>query len=431
MNSPDVYGNSFFRSLRDGTFLLSLAFKNLTRHKRRTVITASSLAMGLMIYLLLNSLLTGIEVEGVRNLIWYETGAAQIQNSAYWDDRLFLPMDKDISSPGEIMNRLELAGFKTAQRTQFGGELIVSKDPYPESGFSRAIFTAVDPTKDADVYRIHETLVEGRWLKPGEEGVVLGNAMADQLGAHIGFPVTIKTRTRDGVWQTMDFPILGIFRSPNALVNRMHVYLDRSVADDYLYLGDSATFISVQRGDWEDVGSFEKALQAVIGPGLTVLTWKTLGSDFLGFIQSRSNITFIILFLVFIIAAVGVSNTMLLTILERTRELGMLRAQGMHDKEIFLGLLMEAGAIGFIGGVTGLVMGSLINIPLTTTGLDASGLLTQINASLPFSGVIRGAWNLKSYFIVFVAGIVISILVSIIPIRHALKQEITEALRHN
>jgi hypothetical protein len=80
-------------------FLISLAFKNLTRYKRRTLITAGAIAFGLMMYIFIDSLLLGLEIESVRNLKWYETASARVLNEDYWENRFQRPLDINIPDP--------------------------------------------------------------------------------------------------------------------------------------------------------------------------------------------------------------------------------------------------------------------------------------------------------------------------------------------
>ena len=319
-------------------------------------------------------------------------------------------------------------------RAVFSGEMIVNKDPWPESGSVRARFSAIDPVRDARVFKLQECIQEGQWLSPGEEGIVIGAQMAKDLGAKIGYPVTIVTRTRDGAFQTMDFPIIGILNTPNAAVNRLNIFMDLSVANEYLELAGTVNQIAIAFGEERDAVRearlISKDLESV-ETDLSVLPWKVTGEDFLAFIQSRQGLSKILLLLVFIIAAVGVSNTMLLTILERRREIGMLRAQGMQDREVMACLLMEAGLIGLIGGILGLLISLPFNIQLIDIGLNVGGLMSSMGADLPFAGRFRGAWHPQTMVVSVLMGITLSIAVSIFPVRRSTDMQITECLRHN
>ena len=240
-------------------------------------------------------------------------------------------------------------------------------------------------------------------------------------------------RTRDGAFQTMDLRVSGIVNTPNAAVNRLSAFVSLDLADEYLYLEGSVNQIAIAGDEDADpekaAAKLEEGLKTVAG-GLSVLPWTVTGAEFLAFVQSRSGLSRVLLLLVFIIAAVGVSNTMLMTILERTREMGMLRAQGMYDRELRTSLMMEAAAIGLIGGILGLVLSLPFNAFLVNTGFDLSWMIEKVGVDLPFSGRLRGAWHARTMLMSVAVGAFLSFAVSVIPARRAMKLSVVEALRH-
>jgi ABC-type lipoprotein release transport system permease subunit len=412
--------------------LLGLAFRNLTRHKRRTIITAASLAVGLSLFILFDSLLTGFEINGVRNLVRYETGGLQLQHRDWWRDKDLLRLDLGLADPASLVGRLEREGLAASPRIVFSAEMVLNQDPWPESGSIQLRCVAMDPTRDRQVFQLMDAPIEGRWFEAGEEGAVIGSQMAKDLGARIGYPLTLVTRTRDGAFQTIDLVISGIVTTPNTSVNRKNLYLPLDLADSCLQMDGSVNQIAVRFDEELDDRAKAADLEArikEIAPAATVRGWHETGAEFLAFVEGRQGLTRVILLLVFIIAAVGVSNTMLLTVLERTRENGMLRAQGLHDGELKACMYLEAGAIGLIGGLMGLALSVPGNLYLIHVGIDTSGLLEQVGADQPLANVLRGTWHPPVMLAALACGVILSVLVSILPVRRALAMQITDCLR--
>ena len=200
-------------------FLIHFAWKNLSRYRKRTVITSLALAFGIGLYIFTDSLLAGISGESERNLIRYETGSARIMKKGYWEEKDNLPLEYAVDNPSQILNALESIGIEAAPRTVFGGEIIVYKDPYPEDGSIYSKIFAIDPERDCNVFRFKDTVIKGRWLKPGENGVLMGSWLAEDIGAEVGYPLTITTRTRDGYMQAIDTEVVGIVNCPNPYIN--------------------------------------------------------------------------------------------------------------------------------------------------------------------------------------------------------------------
>jgi len=415
-------------------FILQLAAKNLLRYKRRTAITAIAIAFGLLMYVLVDSLLLGAELESMRNLRWYETASMRIHDTAYWEDRYFLPLDASIENPQAILDLLKADGIAATERISFAADMILYQGDFGEDGNMNVQVTAINPATDFDVYRFGNTLVEGRFLRSGEmDGIVLGSWFAEDIGAKVGYWVTLVTRGKGGFYEAFDMEVVGIINCPNPNVNRSLVMMDINAADFYLAMEGSVSSIDIALSENSDINatvrSLDPKLQA-LDAELTLYTWEDLARDYLAILKAKQGGTTLILFLVFIIAAVGVSNTMLMAMYERMREVGMMRALGMRDRHILLAFLFEAGGIGLLGSVTGILLGSLANLYLVNVGFDFGFMLRDIDIGFRIQNVMRGSWSLLTLIKAFVSGIGLAMIVAFLPIRRALKLDIPTCLHH-
>jgi putative ABC transport system permease protein len=408
-------------------FIFRLAWKNLSRYRKRTIITAAALAVGLGAYIFMDSWILGIEKESERNLVWYETSSARVLGDGYWEQKDRLPLKYTIDEPKAVLGWLAGKKIPAAPRTVFGGELILRKDPFPEDGSLTLRVLAVDAVKDDTVFRLKETIEAGRYLEPGEEKILIGAWLAADLGAEVGYPLTIVTRTRDGYYQTIDVEIAGIFNCPNPAINKGTVFIPLDTADRYLEMNGAVTEINLrlpERGDADALAAALESDLAGVAPGLEVKSWRDLAEDYLAFAgmkKSASNI---------IIAAVGISNTMIMAINERTKELGMMRALGMKDSQIRLAFLLEAGGIGFIGAAMGVVLGVVLSYWIVTRGVDMGGLIGDMDIGYRVHGLFRGAWHPEAMVTAFIFGIVLTVLVSFLSTGRALRRGIADSLRY-
>lgn len=409
---------------------LRFANRNLRRHTRRTIITAAAVAVGLMLFILVDSLLLGIEQDSDRNVIWYETGSAQVVQEDYPPERDMRPLKYALDDPGIILSRLEEAGLPATPRTVFTGEMIVFFDPYPEDGSVNVIAYGIDPASDDEVFRLSETVSEGEYLQPGSNQVLIGAWLAEDLDAEVGYPLILVTRTREGYYQTMDLEIAGIVRTPNPIINRRAIFLPLDVADGYLQMNGGVTEIAVSAPLGASLNELTADMrEALTGiTGVAVLDWRQLATDAVAMAEAKRGSTGLILFLVFIIAAVGISNTLLMSIMERTPELGMMRAMGMRDGEVRLILLTEAAGIGLLGGVIGVILGGAAVLFLANVGIDYGFMIRNMDIGYRLSGIMYGAWNPAAFIQALAAGVVISITTALLPVRRALKMRVIDAL---
>ncbi len=411
---------------------LILAVKNMARYRRRTLITASAIACGVAVFAAVASVMDGFSSESDRNFIDYETGSARIVAPGYWEEREQFPLDMVVEDSSEVIAQLEQEGWRAAGRTEFRGELVIYYDPFPEDGNIPMAFAGVDPDRDPEVFRLKESIEEGRFPAAGEDELIIGRWLADRIGAEIGYGVTIMTRTKDGYYQIMDLEIVGIFNTPNPHVNRNVGYLPLDTADYYLEMEDAVTGVII-RGDERVPGSLDPAPIASLMEDrpVRVMSFSDMNKEFAEIMEMSEQITSLILMLLAVIAIVGISNTMLMAVLEREREIGMLRAMGVRNREIQWMFFFEASGIGFIGAGIGVMLGSLLMWLLVTYGIDYGEMLGDIDLGYRFGEVLYGIWSFSALIQAAITAVIVSGVVSLIPVRRMLKKQVTDCLRHS
>ncbi|MCX7029809.1 MAG: FtsX-like permease family protein [Spirochaetes bacterium] len=410
-------------------FLPGLAWKNLSRYRKRTVITASALAFGLATYIFMDGWLKGAETESERNLVRYETGSSRVLTREYWAERDRMPLASAIENPEPVIAALREAGIPAVPRTLFAGEAVVEEGSMPV----RVI--AIDADRDEQVFSFRETVTEGRYLEAGESGALLGAWLADDLGLAVGDLFTVTTRTRTGFHQTLDLEVVGIVDCPNPAINKGTLFVPLDTADTLMEMGGAVTEIDLKYRDYRTAEKTNAKLATgtlASFPGLTVVSWRDLSADYLAVSATKKGGSNVMLLLVFIIAAVGVSNTMLMTIFERIRELGMMRALGMRDRDIRRVFLLEAGGIGLIGSVAGVGLGCIANYAMVRWGIDFSAFVDMSSMDIGYriSSVMHAAWNPPVIVVALLAGVLACVAVAVLPVRRALKLTITDCLRH-
>jgi ABC-type lipoprotein release transport system permease subunit len=387
-----------------------------------------------MMYIIVDSMLMGAEQESVRNLKWYETSSARIYAKGYYEKRLQMPLDNSIQNPAKALSLLTENGYTSTTRTMFSADMILLNEDFGEDGNLPVLVTAIDAEKDNEVFHFGDTLAEGRFLEKGDEnGILIGSWFAEDIGAKVGYWVTLVTRGNGGFYEAMDMQVVGILNCPNPNVSRTLLMMDIDTASERLGMEGAVTEIDVILSENKDAGkevlSLGKILSSV-SDELEVYSWEDLAKDYLAIAEAKRGGSSTILFLVFIIAAVGISNTMLMAMYERTRELGMMRALGMPDRQIRWSFLIEAGGIGLLGSIIGVLLGILFNFYLVNIGINYGSLLRDIDIGYRIQNVLRGTWSFKSIIVAFFSGIILSMLVAWIPTRKALKMDIPSCLRH-
>jgi ABC-type antimicrobial peptide transport system permease subunit len=154
--------------------------------------------------------------------------------------------------------------------------------------------------------------------------------------------------------------------------------------------------------------------------------------DYLGYEAMENTMPQMIAALLLLLSFLGISNTILLAILERTKETGMMRAMGMTDRQMILVYMLEAGFLGFIGSVFGIILGCIINYPMVKYGMDFSAFADVVGGEgigFRVTSAFRSMWNVPVIIGSGILATVIASCMAFFPVRRALKMPITESLR--
>ncbi len=409
--------------------LLRFAIQNLKRHGRRTLITAAAIAIGIASFILVDSMLLGAEAESERNLIRYETASLRIHTSAWWDQRPAVALTDLIVNPEALLETIHRAGYRATARTTVAAQLLTTRETFGIDGALPLLITAIDES-DSEVYRLTEDVSDGRL--PGAHELVLGTWFAEDIGATIGMQVHLALQTPEREEVLLPVTIVGLIDCPNPNVNRTLAVMDRSFISTALGLNGEETSIDIALFSHRNLAQEKKQLAALITSHpqkLRVLQWQELAADYLAIASSKQGGSALILFLVFIIAAVGISNTMMMAIYERTHEIGVLKALGMRDGELYRTFLYEAAGIGVLGSIGGIVIGAAANLYLVEVGIDFSFMLRNLDIGYRIQQSMYGAWEVETFVAALLGGILLSIITALIPLRRVTKLSITDAIQ--
>lgn len=412
-------------------FYLNLAMKNLWRHKRRTILTALAIAVGIFYYIFLDSMLAGMNRDGIDNIIHFETGHIQVAAALRQEkDDEEANLKNLLPGGGDLAARLRrIPGVAGATgRLEAAGSIINGIDELP------VITVGVIPKGDSGVFQTADYIKKGRWVRNHEAGVVLGQGIATLMELKVGDSIVWRTRTKQLSYQAIDLTVVGIVATPNPEINQNQIFIPLDLAQKTLETGDSVTRVYLRADTGAETDDqLQKTSQRIAQKNyqvrLKLETWREAAADYLAYMESERASDTIFLLLVCVISVIGVVNTILLASLERVREIGILKAMGMVEKDIVRLFVWEGLGLGLLGGAIGLVLGIAANLFLVNTGLDMSAMYGNMDIGFPIANRIYGEWNWPVMLLTFLCGLLISYLASYLPARKAAKSDPVAGLR--
>jgi len=409
--------------------IIALSFKNLKRHTKRTVITSIAIGVGIAMLIWVDGILKWADDESKRNLIGYENGNFLVCTKEFKEDRKNLPVDTVISKE-DVKKLLRIAKETScfaSPRTGFRSMVSFNRSfgmPY--------IVYAITPSLDSKVFKIKDSIVEGEYLRDDSDGILISSYCKRELEVGLGDYLTVETRTRYNTYQVLNLKVVGIYETPDPVVDRNQLFVSSKLADKDLQTEGTATMVVFKTPTEKNMpylNQVKNLLKKYKLSYLTTITWQEMGADYLTLSKTKKGGSGIIILFIFVIVAVGIVNTMLMAVFERMKEIGMLRALGMRDKYVLWSFIFESAGIGILGSIIGLILGIILNAYTVYIGIDFSSAMKDMNIGYRVGTIWYSEWNPKMMIMAVIFGVMISMLVSIIPARKAIKMEITDTLR--
>ncbi|MGB2783407.1 MAG: FtsX-like permease family protein [Atribacterota bacterium] len=410
-------------------FSFKLGLKNLTRQKRRNALIIFVIAFAFFGYLFMDSVMDGMEEMSFDNIKNYDTGNVQVAHPAYWEDKDKLPLENLIYLNRDIEESIN----------NIGGVLGVS----PELRFKANLNNGIDEVavlglgisieQYTQVFATKNYVVEGSMFAPGESKAVIGVRLAELMDLKVNDYITLLVRTKEDTFNTIDVEIAGLVRAPNPMTNNGIVFVPLDLAQQALNVGNGVSLFVLKTvsGDEDTV---TKALTDSFKDkdlDLKAYSWKESAETIIALSTAKKSGAGVIMSVVLLIGMLGIINNVILSALERTEEIGMMKALGMREWEIVFVFMVEATGIGVLGGLAGCLLGYagvswLVKYGwgLAYIGGDGS------EYGIPILDRIYGTWNYPAFSFIFILGVIVALLSSILPAYWAAKKDPVKAIYH-
>lgn len=414
--------------------LLKIAYRNMLRHRGRTVRSAFTIAVALVFFIYFDSMYSAMDRGAIDNMINLSTSAVKIHTDKYAQEKQSFPLEHGLPAEKKFRDVLSVEKQVKAvtPRTRFLGELSNYTETVPVSG------TVVKTASDTAVFRIKDYLEGDYFSRSSVREIILGSKLAQEMGVGIGEYITLYALTRYDSRNADDFKIVGLLNTTDPAINSSAVMMTYEAADDFLDLEGLATEMNVaihQRVNLEDLIEDAEDVESVLSESmdnLHVETFTTMGAAFFEVTKQKKAYSYVFLGVILIIAAVGIFNSVLMSVYERIREIGVLRAHGMRPNEIVTMFVFEGFLTGLAGSALGLILGAAANLQLTLKGIPLDKMAGSMGdaSGMPFWGTIYGQWNVETFILAFIFGTVVATVAGIIPARKGGSISVTSALRY-
>lgn len=413
---------------------LRLALRNLGRNRRRTLLAAGAVALGQLTLVFVNCMMAGMYEDMQRTITGPMVGHVQVRIPGWEEDRA---IDLAVTDVAEVCRAIHGAPRVAAVSPRLYAPVLAAGEGRPgEPAVAEpAMLIGLDLAAEQAAGGILADL-DGKYL-PGETSLLIGRGLARRLHAVPGDTLALIGQDAD------EFPVSGLFtvrailESPVEMVDQAGLVMPLDAVGRLLSLDDSAHEILVYAVRAEEAGLLAEEVKSLPpAAGLEVLSWREAVPELAGMLAMKGRFDLIFLTIVFLAAAAGVINTMMMSTFERRREFGMLLAIGVSPRRLVGTILAESALLGFTGVLAGSLAAVFLVLLTGRTGIDYAALTGQggqdavfTYRGLSISYVLYPILEWRHVFYGLGAVSLTAVLAGILPSLRTSRMEPMEALR--
>ena len=345
--------------------LFRLAWRNLWRNHRRTVIMLGAIGVGVWAMIFMTALTRGMVDQMIIDSIGVLPGHVQMHHPDYQDDPSIF--NRIAISDAELKQKFDAAGFKAwASRVRVPAIITSERE-------SRGVtLLGVDPAVEREISFFDYDEVEGRFLQDtGDKGIVIGKKLADTLETRIGKRIVLMSQDPDNDIADRGFRIVGLYSASTKSVEETYAFIGKATAQKMLRIGDATTEVIFLGDDYRNVEPVYDAVISEVDDSVSVQRWYELDSYLGTMLRVMDGFVFIWVVVIFLALSFGLVNTLVMAVFERVREIGLMLALGMKPGSILGQIIIESMLLITLGLAAGNFLAWATIVPLQG-GIDLS-----------------------------------------------------------
>jgi ABC-type lipoprotein release transport system permease subunit len=402
--------------------IIIIAWRNLWRNKRRTLITAASVFFGVIFSTVMSSMQEGSYDSNVKNSVRFYTGYLQIQHQDYWEEKT---LENHITYDEALFQRIQQNAMVKNITPRLEYFALASRG----SATKVAQVTGINPDMEKEVTNITSNIDQVRYLEKGDAGVVIGSLLAENLELGVGDTITLTGQGYRYATAAGLFPVKGIVDFPSQELNKTMVYMALETCQQFYNAPDMLTSVSVMITDNDKLAEVQNQIGSLLPEDYTTMNWKEMMPALVQQIESDRAGGYIFMAILYMIILFGILGTIMMMIAERRRELGVMMAVGMKRLKLATVIVIETFFIGVLGAVTGIlgsipIVGYYVNNPIPLEGQTA-----EVMESYGWEPFMFFSSEPRIFYLQAIIVFILTVVVAIYPVTKIFTMKEINALR--
>lgn len=387
-------------------WLIRLAWKNMWRNRNRTFIAMASIFFAVLLSVVTRSLQKGVFDNLVKNVVSFYSGYLQIHRNGYWDERI---LDNTFRESGELEKKVRSVPHIADLTPRLESFALVSSADLTKG----CMVVGISPSREDAITHLADKVFEGRYLSEGDAGLLVGKGLVERLHAHVGDTIVLLGQGYHGATAVGKYPIQGLLKFGSPELNDQALFLTLREAQN-LYSADSMlTSYVLALDDPVELHKASASLKAAVDSTLEVMTWEEMMPVIEQGMKTDQGSLYIILAILYVLVSLGILSTVLMMMVERKYEMGMLIAIGMKRAKLIQLVMVESVVTVLTGCALGLVASFPVVYWLYTHPIRLSGEMGEMYEQYGFEPVFPATLDptifLNQGLIVLIVGLLLSL----------------------
>ncbi len=404
---------------------LRLAWRNIWRHRRRTLIVVLGIGLTLAMMMMYDGIVAGFDQAIYGRAIQVLGGNIQVHATGYQakaDQTPLLPLENDQAVVSAALGQPQVVA--ASRRINTSGLATSREGAFPVS------IVGIEPEQELPVSLVAQHVVAGRYLAAADRDMVyIGKGLADAMDVTVGDRITLAGRATHDQMRQRTMTVAGIYDVGMREIEKRTVYISLGEAQDLYGLNGQSTEVVISLKQLGQEPAVMRALQPRL-PGYEIASWATNFPELQAALEAKGGTMNVFSVIILVIVGIGILNLLFMAVYERTREIGVLGALGLKPRQISILFILEGAMMGLVGVAAGVVMGLLLNGLLGRVGMDFSQFSTLTEYAALLSGRIYPSLGLEKLPQRVLTPLIIAILASYFPAREAAQREPAQALHY-
>jgi ABC-type lipoprotein release transport system permease subunit len=401
---------------------IQLAWRNLWRNKRRTILTIASVFFAVFLALLMRSMQIGSYGNMIGNTVKNSTGYIQVQAPGYWDDKT---INNTFESSRELEEKIQGIDNISGMIPRLESFALASSG-LKTKGIG---IIGTDPVKENQVTGLMNRVIDGDYFNHKENQVLVAEKLASYLEVGVGDSIVLLSQGYHGITAAGEFHIIGIVNFPSPEMNSQLIYMTLNDAQYFYAAPSRLTSLSIMLTEPDNLDATAESVRSALGDNYDVMTWEQMLTALVQAIESDNVSGWFMLGILYMVVAFGIFGTMLMMTMERKREFAVLVSIGMQRFKLARILTIETIFIALIGTTAGIVLSLPVvfyfnQFPIELTGEAAKAMMDfNVEPVMPF------AFTGHIFFQQTVIVLILTLIAALYPISYVHRFNVLRAFR--